>query len=108
MLAKFFHWDIIIFTTTDWSWAGFVLIGLLLGLFLRLFAVRRKSEFRGTFTGLAIVWSGLHICSYISAAQKAAGLPTLLLSVVASLSPVSTFTLIGFLLMHLVKKVKDE
>lgn len=108
MLAKFFYGDIIIFTTTDWSWAGFALIGLLLGLFLRLYAVRRKSEFKGTFTGLVIIWFVLHISSYISETGTAAGLPILLLSAVASLSPVSTFMIIGFLLTHMVKKVKDE
>lgn len=108
MLKNFLHWDILIFTTTDWSVAGFVVIGLLLGMFIRLYAVRRKSEFKDTFTGLCIIWLGLHICSYLVFAIGLRNMAILLLSAIASLSPVSTFMVIGFLLTHIYKKVKDD
>ena len=108
MLEKFLHWDILIFTTPDWSVAGFVLVGLLLGLFLCLYAVRRKSEFKDTLIGLIIIWFGLHICSYLFFTRGPTSLTTLFLSALSSLSPVSTFMVIGFILTHMIKKVKDD
>ena len=107
MLKNFLHWEILLFTTSDWSWTGFILVGLLLGVFIRLFAVRRKSEFKGVFTGISCIWLLLHIISMIFVASGITGLATLLMSALSALAPVSTFVVFGFLLTHMVKSVKD-
>ena len=108
MLKLFLHWEILMFTTTDWSWAGFVLIGLVLGRFLRLFAVRRKSEYKETLAGLCVIWLTLHIINLAFMLKDPSGFPTLLLSMLSSFAPVATFTVIGFLLTDVIKRLKDK
>jgi len=108
VLKNFLHWEILLFTTSDWSWTGFILVGLLLGVFIRLFAVRRKSEFKGVFTGICCIWFGLHIINLLFVTNGITGLATLLMSALSALAPVSTFMVFGFLLTHMVKSVKDE
>lgn len=108
MLKNFFYWEIFLFTTTDWNWASFVIIGLLLGIFLRNFAVRRKSEFKDTLTGLVIIWFFLHVISYIVVTVGTPRFHILVMSMLSALAPVFTFALISFLLVHILKKVKDD
>ncbi|MBR5805511.1 MAG: hypothetical protein IKY30_01905 [Oscillospiraceae bacterium] len=108
MLKLFLHWEILMFTTTDWSWAGFVRIGLVLGRFLRLFAVRRKSEYKETLAGICVIWRALHIINLVFMLKDPSGFPTLLLSMLSSFAPVATFTVIGFLLTDVIKRLKDK
>lgn len=108
MLKLFLHWEILMFTTTDWSWAGFVLIGLVLGRFLRLFAVRRKSEYKETLMGICVIWLALHIINLAFMLKDPSGFPTLLLSMLSSFAPMATFTAIGFLLTDVIKRLKDK
>ena len=108
MLKLFLHWEILMFTTTDWSWAGFVLIGLVLGRFLRLFAVRRKSEYKETLVGICVILLTLHIINLAFMLKDPSGFPTLLLSMLSSFAPVATFTVIGFLLTDVIKRLKDK
>lgn len=107
MMKLFLHWEILMFTTTDWSWAGFILIGLVLGRFLRRFAVRRKSEYKETLMGICIIWLVLHIINFTFMLKDPAGLTTLILSMLSAFAPVSTFMGIGFLLTDITKRLKE-
>lgn len=104
MLAKFFSWEIFLFTTTNYFHAGLVIVGLLVGVVLRNFAVRRRDEFRDVLVGLFVIWLGFHIINYFAQTR----VNMIVLSMLSCLAPVSTFAIISFLLVHTVKILKGD
>ena len=108
MLEKMFYWEISVFTEPDISWIVMALVGIVIGILLGSCAVRRRDEFKEVVGVLAITWGILHLFNLMYVSIGPARLGVFISSVLAALSPISTFSLLGFAIVCTVRKVKGN
>ena len=105
MMRRIFCMEIALFQNIG-AWIGVIIVGLLLGVVVRLMAVRRQKDFRDAIGAVLLMWALIHASNIVVYPAGTIYTPITAMSIVAILCPVSTFMIIGFLVMHLVVKWK--
>ena len=104
MLQRMFCMEIAM--VNNWtSWLLVALLGLSIGC---LFRLKAKRDIKDNFVAILIMWTLTHAISFVNAPSGYGMMPVLSLSVIAMLSPVTTFMLIGFVLTHVVVKITGD
>lgn len=88
------------------TWIGVIILGLLIGVIMRLISVRRQKDFGDAAGAVILMWALVHVTNIMFYPAATIYTPITAMSIVAILCPVSTFMVIGFLVMHLVMKLK--
>ena len=107
MLQRIFRIEIAMLQNLD-SWKLVIITGILLGILIRTMGVRRQKDFKDTFVAVVFMWGLIHATNLLNYPSGTVYRRTLALSVIAVFCPVTTFMVLGFLLMHLIKKFTDR
>ena len=107
MLQRMFYMEISMFQNFDLSWLIIAIMGISAGIILRIVAVKRQQDFKDSTIAVVIMCLLMHAPNFMSPMESGTR-KFLTLSIVATLAPVTTFMVVGFLLMHLSKKCTDR
>ena len=107
MMQRIFCMEIALFQNIG-AWIGVIIVGLLIGVVVRFLAVRRQKDFRDAIGAVLLMWALIHACNIVVYPPGTIYTPITAMSLVAILSPVCTFMIIGFLVTHLVVKLKNN
>ena len=106
MLQRIFSMEIALFQNMR-AWIGVIILGLLVGLFVRLLAVRRKKDFGDAVGAVALIWLLIHAANVVVYPVGTIYTPITAMSIVAVLGPITTFMVLGFLVTHLVMVMNE-
>ena len=104
MLQRLFYLEISMFQNFDLSWLIIAVMGISLGVIIRILAVKRQQDFKDTMIAVIIMCLLMHAPNFISPMENGTR-KFLTVSIVATLAPVTTFMVIGFLMTHFVIKL---
>ena len=107
MLQRMFYIEIALLQNIG-PWKYAIILGLVTGVVMRLMGVRRQKDFGDSMVAVLLMWVLIHTTNIVVYPSGTIYTPTLALSVVATLCPVTTFMVIGFVITHLVVKLKGE
>ena len=104
MLQRMFYIEIALLQNIG-RWKYAIILGLVTGIVMRLMGVRRQKDFGDAMVAVLLMWILIHSTNIFIYPSGTIYTPTLALSIIATLCPVTTFMLIGFVLTHVVVKI---